>query len=149
MTKEEKRERNRIAAKKWRDANPERAREIAQRGYEKNKDKYRGRYRDREAQYRARYMATLTPEQKKDRILRRKYGITLSDYMQMWTQQLGLCAICEVSLETRPPHVDHDHATGAVRAILCQHCNQAIGMIFESPTLAERLAVYLRKHGKE
>jgi hypothetical protein len=148
MTKEQKRERNRVAAKKWRDANPERAREIARRSREKYKDVYKARYAPRQSAYAKKYRASLTLDERRDRDLRKKYGITLADYTRMWTQQLGLCAICDVPLETRRPHVDHDHDTGVVRAILCQHCNQAIGMIFESPYLAGRLASYLRKHGK-
>lgn len=148
MTKEQKLERSRIAARKWRAANPERAREIARRSWEKNGAVYKERYAPRQSAYAKKYRASLTLDEKKDRDLRRKYGITLTDYMRMWHQQFGLCAICGVSLDTRPAHVDHDHETGVVRAILCQHCNQALGMVFESPALAERLAGYLRRHGK-
>lgn len=148
MTKEEKREKARIAAKKWRDANPERAREICRTSHAKYKDVYKARYSGRQSTYQKTYRASLTVDEKRDRDLRKKYGITLVDYRRMWEAQSGLCPICRCDLTTRPPHVDHDHATGEVRAILCQHCNQAVGMVFELPETAERLAEYLRKHGK-
>lgn len=148
MTPDEKKRKAREAMKRWRDANPEKARATCRKSHAKYKDIYKARYAPRQSTYGKKYRASLTLDEKKDRDLRKKYGITLADYTRMWNDQRGLCAICDVSLDTRPPHVDHDHDTGVVRAILCQHCNQAIGMLFDSPALAERLAAYLRKHGK-
>src|SRR5688572_26282042 len=52
----------------------------------------------------------------RDQYLRRKYGITLEQYDEMFESQGGVCAICgreprdDISL-----HVDHDHETGEVR----------------------------------
>lgn len=64
------------------------------------------------------------------------YGITAEDYDRMLAEQNGACAICQ-----RPPsdrsaneaslHVDHDHSTGDVRALLCRSCNLAIGLFRE------------------
>lgn len=60
----------------------------------------------------------------------RVYGITVQDYERMFTAQGGVCAMC-----LKPPkigrfkrlHVDHDHATGRVRGLLCRGCNGLIG----------------------
>lgn len=38
---------------------------------------------------------------------------------------------------------DHDHHTGAWRGVLCQRCNQAIGMFADNPILLRRAADYL------
>lgn len=48
--------------------------------------------------------------------LKRRYGITSEDADRMFAEQNGLCAICR---ERPAEHVDHDHATGAVRGLLC------------------------------
>jgi hypothetical protein len=144
------REKAKLAMREWRAANLEKARATCRKSHAKYKDVYKVKYAPRQKAYRERYMATLSPEQKKDRTLRRKYGIGLDDYNRMWNEQRGCCPVCEQPFsDVRPPHVDHDHATKVVRAILCQHCNQAAGMVFEVPAVAERLAAYLRKHGKK
>jgi hypothetical protein len=45
--------------------------------------------------------------------------------------QGGAWAICGKRLlfwpEVRPPTIDHDHATGKVRGILCHSCNLRVG----------------------
>lgn len=41
-------------------------------------------------------------------------------------------------------HVDHDHATGAIRGVLCNACNHALGMVHDSPEVLVGLVEYLR-----
>ena len=48
----------------------------------------------------------------------------------MLESQGGVCAICRTA---EPIHVDHDHATGAVRGLLRFRCNAAIGQLDEKP----------------
>ncbi|WP_380568575.1 endonuclease VII domain-containing protein [Streptacidiphilus jeojiensis] len=50
------------------------------------------------------------------------------------------CAIC---LTPGPEHVDHDHKTGRVRAILCFNCNGGLGQFKDRPDLLRRGADYL------
>lgn len=39
--------------------------------------------------------------------------------------------------------IDHCHTTGAVRALLCNGCNSAIGMMKENPETLIAAAAYL------
>jgi hypothetical protein len=74
-----------------------------------------------------------------------RYGLTLSAFEAMRAAQDGLCAICrDPFVET--PHVDHDHATGKVRALLCLLCNAALGSLKDDITRAQGVVDYLRAH---
>ena len=72
------------------------------------------------------------------------YGLTLQEYGDMLLDQGGGCAICD-----SPPTeggklvVDHDHATGAVRGLLCGTCNSGIGMLKDDPRLLASAIMYL------
>jgi hypothetical protein len=61
--------------------------------------------------------------------LKRHYGITLDEYNLMFAKQGWMCAICGKTRRdgTRPFNVDHDHATGKIRGILCHNCNLILG----------------------
>lgn len=85
---------------------------------------------------------------KRDAELRRSYGLTREALNALLEAQNHLCAICgngHVGAGTRL-HVDHNHATGAVRALLCGKCNTLIGLADESPERLEHAAAYLRRH---
>lgn len=53
-------------------------------------------------------------------------GIDDDLYEQLLEAQNGGCAICGAAPKTRRLHVDHDHATRAVRGLLCFRCNRAL-----------------------
>lgn len=82
----------------------------------------------------------------RERLLRRKYGVGLADYAAMLVAQDGCCAICD---KEEPPDkmldVDHDHATGVVRGLLCTNCNRMVGHAHDSADLLEAGATYLRR----
>ena len=54
------------------------------------------------------------------------YGITLAQYASMLKRQGGRCAICGRPPKRRNLDVDHDHATGRVRGLLCFNCNKYV-----------------------
>jgi len=50
------------------------------------------------------------------------------------------CVICG---SEEPLVVDHDHNSGAIRGMLCNHCNRGLGHFRDDPTLLEFAAQYL------
>jgi hypothetical protein len=90
------------------------------------------------------------PELYQDRYLKRDFGIGLDEYTEMLLAQKGVCAICgepETSVRNgklKALAVDHDHATGAVRGLLCGKCNPMIGYAQDDPERLEAGAAYLR-----
>ena len=84
-------------------------------------------------------------------LLKKNYGITLEQHDAMLAEQNNGCAICgngPSGKSSRWFHVDHDHDSGKVRALLCAECNTALGKFRDSPELLDKAAAYLRKHGK-
>jgi hypothetical protein len=66
--------------------------------------------------------------EKRDKYLRKKYGVTLEQYNQMLEEQNHCCAICgkHKSQFSRSLHLDHNHKTGRPRGILCFYCNKRL-----------------------
>lgn len=81
--------------------------------------------------------------------LKSLYGLSPEDLDDMWCAQSGCCAICYSALSRRSAGfaVDHNHATGEVRALLCSTCNQALGLFKDSPWITDRAGEYLRTYG--
>jgi hypothetical protein len=52
------------------------------------------------------------------------------------------CVICG---SDEPLVVDHDHKTGKVRGMLCNHCNRGLGHFRDDPELMEFAAIYIRE----
>ena len=102
-------------------------------------------WRDRQPDYdRNRYQATKL--ETRERHLIRKYKVTLADYARMLAAQGGACAICglpEAKAYKGALHVDHCHATGAVRGLLCRGCNHVLGHLKDDPALLKRAIQYL------
>lgn len=79
---------------------------------------------------------------------RRKYGMPKEGKEAMLAAQGGVCASCGVDDpgSAKGWHIDHNHSTGEVRAILCHGCNVALGLLGEDPERIQRLADYARSH---
>jgi hypothetical protein len=75
--------------------------------------------------------------------LQRRYGISADDADAMLEAQGGLCAVCE---SAPAAHVDHDHVTGAVRALLCFNCNGGLGQFKDDPDVLRAAADYVEFH---
>jgi hypothetical protein len=100
-----------------------------QRAYCKRTDYHRKRYE------------RLVP-QERERHLVRKYGVTLERYRCMLEKQGGACAIC-MKTQQKAFDVDHCHATGRVRGLLCTNCNRMIGHAGDDAGRLRAAAAYL------
>jgi hypothetical protein len=136
-------ERRRKRARDLRKANIEHYRALGRDAYyrarEKRLEYAKGRYRGK-----AEELKTYQRDYH-----RRRYGLSKQDYARMVEAQSGRCVICGLLPKPRPNSagvlvVDHDHATGNVRGLLCGKCNTALGMMDDDPTRLEAAACYLR-----
>lgn len=82
----------------------------------------------------------------------RLYGLAHEDYLRMHAEQRGLCAICakppsfepgQIRRAKRGLCVDHCHATGNVRGLVCSNCNTAIGLMRDDSTTMRSAAEYI------
>ena len=117
--------------------------------YSRNRDKVnksaRAHYaknRDRRRAWAAQYHRD-NPDKKLEWGLRRRYGITLDEYRQMCDAQDNRCVICQEVPRGRLC-VDHCHASGKFRGLICSTCNIGLGMFKNDPYLLRRAAGYLR-----
>ena len=84
--------------------------------------------------------------------LKLKYGLTIEEADALYVSQDGKCAICgaaEGDSRGFRMHIDHDHATGLARGILCNLCNAGLGSFRDDPALLTRAIAYLAAHGRE
>lgn len=70
--------------------------------------------------------------------LHRRYGLTTE-------QMVGLSTACEACGSEERLHVDHCHASGAYRGVLCAACNTALGLLADDPARMLALIRYLAK----
>ena len=92
-----------------------------------------------------------TKDRHRELQMAKRYNISVEYYRELFKKQNNLCAICsnpETAIDKRSGNlrylaVDHCHKTGEVRGLLCQSCNQAIGMLKENPILFDRAKEYL------
>ena len=84
---------------------------------------------------------------KKDQALKRTYGITLDQYKELFEQQEGKCRICGKHSDECPRSldVDHNHTNGKIRGLLCNKCNQALGLFNDNVDTLRRAIEYLEK----
>lgn len=77
----------------------------------------------------------------RNEICRGQYRATISDAdLVDLKATVTQCVICGDSGKLV---VDHDHQTGMVRGMLCNHCNRGLGHFRDDPMLLEFAAQYL------
>jgi len=123
--------RNREAARRWREANPEKAREATRKTM---------------ARRRKEAPAAIAWAKAKS-----KYRLTEESYAAMLAEADGKCLVCAQSFTeagTGKIVIDHHHGSGQVRGLICSGCNTAIGYVREDIERMTRMISYLRTHGK-
>lgn len=156
----------------WRKANPDKVAQHKRTDLERHP----GRRRTAAREYartpgaratRAAWMATHADEQRsKQRAYRtgagrwarieKQYGITQAEYLSIVERQGGRCPVCLRLLDDVTVHIDHDHSCcpgggscgRCVRGLLCQRCNQSIGLLGDDAATAARASEYLTTPGK-
>ncbi len=124
----------------WRQANRERSRETQRAWNRRNPDRIRAALK--------RYQAK-DPRRLRAMKVARQYGVTFDEAVVLVSA--AACGICGRAFGTgwRRQCIDHDHATGRVRGVLCRRCNATLGHLEESEALIARFSDYLRKHRPE
>lgn len=81
-----------------------------------------------------------------EKILRYKYNISYNDWLIIWENQSGRCAICrEIFIKPSDACIDHSHKTGKVRGLLCRKCNAGIGFFCDNSKLLTKAIKYLKR----
>jgi hypothetical protein len=124
----------RKAASDWGKANTQKKKEAHRRWYLKYGKSY---YKKNKKRYQ---------EIGRSSSLKRLYGITETEYESMFRSQNGVCGICSVAPISERLCVDHNHATGKVRGLLCKSCNVAIGRFEDDRERLRNAINYLEKH---
>ena len=87
---------------------------------------------------------TRTPEEQRAYDLKRNFNLSIRQYDALLVAQGGVCAVCKEACPSgRRLAVDHDHATGAVRGLLCARCNPMIGYAQDDPSRLAAATAYL------
>ena len=89
------------------------------------------------------YQNHMTPSRRRFQHLRGRYGVDEKSYFAMLADQRDRCAACGCVFEG-VPYVDHSHATGEVRGLLCPGCNTVCGSL-ENPRRSA-CEEYLKKY---
>ncbi len=132
---------NNEKSKDWRSKNPGGNTESVKQWKLRNPDKVKG-YAAKRRQDRPEVAAVVWRKH--------RYGIIESQYQAMLIAQGNSCAICKMPFNhTGPrfekPQVDHCHASGKVRGLLCTECNQGLGRFKDNAEALTAAIEYLRR----
>lgn len=77
------------------------------------------------------------------RVRRAKFGLSEDEYAALTA--VKVCGICGVdkNIAGRDLAIDHDHATGKVRGLLCHNCNAMLGHARDNPEYLLRAVDWL------
>lgn len=82
--------------------------------------------------------------------LQKTYNLSLEKYNEMFESQDGVCYICKKKFDDgKLLGVDHNHATGTIRKLLCRPCNTGLGCFRDDPILLLKVIDYLKEHHED
>lgn len=79
------------------------------------------------------------------------YNLSECEFKEMEKRANYCCEICSIPFSElkRNPDVDHCHATGIVRGLLCSKCNTALGSLEDNITFFYKAIKYLQDRSKK
>ena len=77
--------------------------------------------------------------------LKSRAGITIDQFNELLKSQNGECAICNIVMIKRRLNVDHCHARGVIRGLLCHNCNLLLGLAHDNIEILKSALRYLEK----
>jgi len=84
---------------------------------------------------------------KRNKDLITKFNITLDEFNALIASQNNACAICKHAFShAKNANMDHCHASGGLREVLCRQCNIGLGLFKDSVQTLETAIQYLIKH---
>ena len=78
------------------------------------------------------------------RVKASRYNISVEDLQRLYSETGGICEICD-SKPNRWLVIDHCHNSTKVRGIICEACNQALGLFKDNPETMRRAALYIER----
>jgi hypothetical protein len=118
--------------REWRQTNREKVKEQKRNAYWRNPERERERNKERWAAH-PEYGERERDRRKRDPDLTAFYrhGITTEQIRMLDEFEEGVCPLCRIrptqADESRQRRIDHSHATGFVRGLLCHQCNALLG----------------------
>lgn len=153
MSEEERKAHDYNKQKLWREAHSDYVNQQARKNHARRVAEDPEGYRAAKAKAAKKYLASLSPERKEEirkrqrqYRLKRQYSLSAEQFTDMFQRQGNACALCKSSTTAHHWAVDHNHKTGAVRAILCHNCNVGIGHLQDNPELLRSAANYIERH---
>ena len=89
--------------------------------------------------------------------LKRRYGLTSTEVVDMYRKQSGRCGICDLPVDLHelgftlhaPACIDHLHGSTHVRGLLCNECNKGLGMFKDNRNFLQSAIKYLTRTYKK
>lgn len=89
--------------------------------------------------------------------LKRRYGLTSSEVVDMYRKQSGRCGICDIPIDIHelgftkhtPACIDHLHGSSHIRGLLCNECNKGLGMFKDNRKNLQSAIDYLTRTYKK
>ena len=79
--------------------------------------------------------------------LGKRYGITLEEKKELFEEQHGMCAVCNMPLDNyNSAHTEHNHKTKVVRGLVHSSCNMVVGWIESKGRKVRQAELYLESH---
>lgn len=119
--------------------------------YARNREKVLARVRTyhalnpQKARNRVKRFRAANPNRAKVYKIKSRYGVSEQQFLALKSAQEGCCAICHTIAEKLV--IDHCHASGKVRGLLCLKCNTLLGMAEDSAQILRSAISYIETRG--